>query len=109
MCKVTDVKRPLREDEEQVLATVESRERLNVAYREDKIALLLRDRLIQERELSETRRALLEELEWLDDHHTDPTRQAHLRCRICFNPKTWGHKPDCAIAIATALQGVGGE
>lgn len=65
-----------------------------------------RDRLIQERELSETRRALLEKHQYVARGFI-PGEDPYPLCPECRYDEHDGHASDCAIA--TALQGVGGE
>lgn len=63
--------------------------------------------LAAERELSETRRALLEKHEWSYRSDLGITTRLSWYCRSCDRLKTHGHSPDCAIT--TALKGGGGE
>ena len=62
----------LREDEIEALKNAEDRQRLNMAYREDKKALLLRDRLIKARRENLKSQQALGEIVTLTEGGGDP-------------------------------------
>ncbi len=72
----------LRPDEKEALASVESREKLNMKYKEDEKILLLRDRLIKSREaLGEIRKKFKE----YADFEAPDQESDFLKCNAMIN------------------------